>query len=195
VDAVGIELSGISKRLVSAIAVIAAGIPAAALAAEKLDGFWMDSDGEVVLEIKPCGDARCGKVAWLKQPLGPDGLALLDYRNPNPTFTKRPVCGLEVVSDFKKQQDGTWGGGTVYVSDQGTSYSGYAEVLSPTQIKVTGYIALPIFGISEVWTRVSKPVEPCLEPGTRPQQNWTATQPIPVLPDGPKRSATNGSAH
>ena len=156
----------------------------------------MDSDGEVMLEIKPCGDARCGKVAWLKQPLGPDGLALLDYRNPNPTLKKRPVCGLEVVSNFKKQQDGTWGGGTVYVSDQGTSYSGYAEVLSSTQIKVTGYIALPIFGISEVWTRVSKPVVQCLEPGTKPSQpTWANTPANPASPDESKRSATNGSAH
>ena len=28
----------------------------------------MDSDGEVILNIGPCGDARCGKVAWLKAP-------------------------------------------------------------------------------------------------------------------------------
>ena len=195
-DVVRIRPSRIAAHLVRAIAVVIAGIPVAALAGERLDGFWMDSDGEVVLEIKPCGDARCGKVAWLKQPLGPDGLALLDYRNPSPALQKRPVCGLEVVSNFKKQQDGTWGGGTVYVSDQGSSYSGYAEVLSPTQIRVTGYIGLPIFGISEVWTRVSKPVEQCLDPGSKSEQpNWAATQTVPGPPGGIKlkgRAAADG---
>ena len=35
-----------------------------AQAGETLDGYWMDSDGEVILNIGPCGKARCGKVAW-----------------------------------------------------------------------------------------------------------------------------------
>jgi uncharacterized protein (DUF2147 family) len=133
----------------------------AAVAGEGLDGFWMDSDGEVILEIGPCGAARCGKVAWLKQPLGPDGRALRDYRNPNPALQMRPVCGLEVASGFRKNPDGTWGEGTVYISDMGTSYSGYAQILSPVQIKVTGYVGFTIFGASETWTKVSGPFEHC----------------------------------
>ena len=132
-----------------------------ARAEQTLDGFWMDSDGEVILEIGPCGEVRCGKVAWLKQPLGPDGQALRDYRNPDPSLRRRPVCGLQVVSGFRKQEDGTWGDGTVYVSDEGTSYSGSANILSPTQVEVTGYVGLTIFGASEVWTRVTKPFEHC----------------------------------
>jgi uncharacterized protein (DUF2147 family) len=145
-----------------------------------LDGFWQDSDGEVILEIRPCGSGWCGKVAWLKQPLGPDGLALRDYRNPDPALRNRAVCGLQVVTGFKKQADGTWGDGTVYVSDEGMSFSGYAEVLSPVQIKVTGYIGLSIFGASEVWTKVSKPVEPCLPTtATSGQQGWVAKTTLP----------------
>ena len=127
------------------LAFCCAAFATAAVAGEGLDGFWMDSDGEVILEIGPCGAARCGKVAWLKQPLGPDGRALRDYRNPNPALQRRPVCGLEVVSGFRKQPDGTWGEGTVYVSDMGTSYSGYAQILSSDQIKVTGYVGFHDF--------------------------------------------------
>ena len=33
-----------------------------------------------------------------------------------------------------KQSDGTWGEGTVYISDMETSCSGYAQILSPVQI-------------------------------------------------------------
>ena len=127
-----------------ALAVLAATCPTRTVAEESLDGFWMDSDGEVILEIGPCGDARCGSVAWLKKPLGPDGRPLTDYRNTDPSLRTRPVCGLEVVSSFKKQSDNSWGGGTVYVSDVGQSYSGYAQVLSATHVKVTGYVAMPI---------------------------------------------------
>ena len=67
------------------LAALIVGLAAAhsAHAGENLDGFWMDSDGEVILNIGPCGDARCGKVAWLKKPRGADGAPLRDYKNPD----------------------------------------------------------------------------------------------------------------
>ena len=154
-------MGSVAGYLIGVVAVLASNFPTSTRAEENLDGFWMDSDGEVILEVGPCGDARCGKVVWLKRPLGPDGLPLRDYRNSDPALRTRSVCGLEVVSGFKKQATGDWGEGIVYVSDEGASYSGYAEVLSPKQVKVTGYIGLPIFGASEVWTKVSSPVERC----------------------------------
>jgi uncharacterized protein (DUF2147 family) len=180
VHVITLKLNKIAGCLAGAAALIVAHFPTHAVARESLDGFWQDSDGEVILEIRPCGSAWCGKVAWLKQPLGPDGLALRDYRNPDPALRKRPVCGLQVVTDFKKQADGTWGDGTVYVSDEGMSFSGYAEALSPTQIKVTGYVGLAIFGASEVWTKVSKPGEACLpRPAKSEQVGRTAKTLLP----------------
>ena len=56
------------RRLAATVAVLIVsttgtiGDPATA----NLDGFWMDSDGEVILAVGPCGDSRCAKVAWLK---------------------------------------------------------------------------------------------------------------------------------
>ncbi len=152
---------GIAGQIAAAMAILAVAFQAKSVAADSLDGYWMDSDGEVILEIGQCGNARCGRVAWLRKPLGPDGRLLLDYRNPDPKLQKRPVCGLEVVSGFKKQPDGIWSDGTVYVSDLGQSFSGYAEILNPTQVKVTGYVILPLFGASEVWTKVSHPFPHC----------------------------------
>jgi len=134
-----------------------------ARAAEGLDGYWMDSHGEVILQIGRCGNARCGKVAWLKKPRGPDYGPLRDFRNPDPKLKNRFVCGLAVVTGFKKQSDGTWGDGTVYVPDQGMSFSGYAEVLGPNHVKVSGYVLLPLFGSSEVWTRINRKPPSCEE--------------------------------
>jgi hypothetical protein len=133
-------------------------------------------------------------VAWLRLPYGPDGLPILDYRNPDPNLRNRPVCGLEVVSGFERQEDGTYGNGTVYVSDLGSSYSGYAEVLSPTQVKVTGYVFLPLFGLSEVWTRVAGPPHPCLKPGERPPATAAKPAPAPAPSPGAPPSSS-ASAH
>ena len=143
-------------------------LSAAARADEAIDGFWMDSHGEVILQIRPCGDAHCGRVAWLRLPNGPDGQEILDYRNPDPALRDRPVCGLDVVTGFKPQPDGTWGDGTVYVSDLGSSFSGYAEILGQDQVKVTGYVFIPLIGQSEVWSRVKHDFELCwAKPGAK----------------------------
>jgi uncharacterized protein (DUF2147 family) len=142
------------------------GIPAAH--ATELDGYWMDSHGEVVLEVEPCGAAMCAKVVWLRLPYGPDRKPLKDYRNPDPALQNREVCGLRVITGFTKQPDGTWGGGDVYVPDLGMSFKGYATVLSPTQIEVRGYVFLPLFGSSEVWSKVAKPQYHCERDGVPP---------------------------
>jgi uncharacterized protein (DUF2147 family) len=136
---------------------------AGARAGEPLDGYWMDSDGEVLLQIGRCGNTRCGKVAWLRRPLGPHGGPLRDFRNPDPRLQSRFVCGLAVVTGFRKQRDGTWGDGTVYVPDHGMSFSGEARVLDLNHVEVSGYVLLPIFGSSEVWTRVNRKPPTCQE--------------------------------
>ena len=184
---------GLAGQIATAVAILAVAFQAKAAAGDNLEGYWMDSDGEVILDIGRCGDARCGKVAWLRKPLGPDGRLLLDYRNPDPNLQKRPVCGLEVVSGFKKQPDGTWSDGTVYVSDLGQSFSGYAEVLGPTQVKVTGYIILPLFGASEVWTRVSHPFPHCEGKDTKSAMPKSTTKTV-VAPQQRPNSKTDGEA-
>ncbi|WP_333795461.1 DUF2147 domain-containing protein [Hyphomicrobium sp.] len=141
---------------------------APAWAANELAGYWMDSHGEVVLETQPCGGDVCAKVVWLRLPYGPDRKPLKDFRNPDPTLQNRAVCGLRVIDGFAKQPDGTWGGGDVYVPDLGMSFKGYATVLSPTQIEVRGYVLLPLFGSSEVWSKVAKPAYHCERDGVPP---------------------------
>lgn len=151
------------NRLCAALGAIAMGLAAAtpARADNSLDGYWMDSHGEVIMQISACGPTRCGKVVWLQKPFGPDGKALRDFRNSDPSLQPRLVCGMTVATGFEKQSDGKWGNGTVYVPDLGMSFSGHAEVLSRMEVKVTGYVLIPLFGDSEVWKRVDPPQKVC----------------------------------
>jgi len=160
-------MTHIGKALVVA-SVLALVAGTATAHATELDGYWMDSDGEVVLEVDPCGADMCAKVVWLRLPHGPDRAPLKDFRNSDPALRERPVCGLQVISGFAKQPDGTWGGGDVYVPDLGMSFKGYAKILSPTQIEVTGYVLVPILGTSEVWSRIPKPAYHCEKDGVPP---------------------------
>ncbi|MGI9404377.1 MAG: DUF2147 domain-containing protein [Hyphomicrobium sp.] len=167
-------LAGWLRGAVVAVALAAAStVPVSA--AEKLDGYWMDSHGEVILDIRRCGRARCGKVAWLRKPRGPNGGPLRDFRNSDPKLRRRFVCGLYVVKGFKKQSGGTWGDGTVYIPDHGMTVSGYAQILGSNRVKVTGYFLLPIFGSSEVWTRVMGEIPTCAEQAEMIKTNsWIA---------------------
>jgi uncharacterized protein (DUF2147 family) len=171
-------------------AVVLAASAAGASAGERLDGYWMDSDGEVLLQIGRCGNTRCGRVAWLRKPRGPDGGPLRDFRNPDPRLQSRFVCGLVVVSGFRKQRDGTWGDGTVYVPDHGMSFSGEAQVLGPNHVKVSGYVLLPIFGSSEVWTRVNRQPPTCKEQAKMiAEKRWSEDiSKWPVLSSAPSAS-------
>jgi uncharacterized protein (DUF2147 family) len=157
-------------RFAVSLMLVAFGVTAGASAsrAMELDGFWMDSHGEVVLQVSSCGDAMCAKVVWLRLPYGPDRLPLKDFRNPEASLQNRQVCGLRVIEGFTKQPDGTWGGGDVYVPDLGMSFKGYATVLNPQEIEVRGYVFLPLFGSTEVWKRVPKPAYHCEKDGVPP---------------------------
>jgi uncharacterized protein (DUF2147 family) len=154
-----VDMRAVALCLTSVVAALA--FSTVGLRAESLDGYWMDSHGEVIMQFGACGKDRCGKVAWLKKPRGPDRGPLRDFRNSDTKLQSRFVCGLVVVTGFKKQPDGTWANGTVYVPDLGTSFSGYAEVLSANKVKVSGYMLLPIFGSSEVWTRMPRKPPTC----------------------------------
>jgi uncharacterized protein (DUF2147 family) len=185
---------------VAAAALVA--VTSAALGGESLDGFWIDSNGEVILDIGKCGNARCGKVAWLQKPRGPDRGPLRDFRNPDPKLQARLVCGLPVVTGFKKQTDGTWGDGNVYVPDHGMSFSGYAEVLDPNHVKVSGYVLLPIFGSSEVWTRINRKPPSCEEQAkmiaedrwTIDMSGWEPIAAAPAKAAAQKPAAASGPA-
>jgi uncharacterized protein (DUF2147 family) len=180
-----------SVALACAALALSAGMGPGARAAENLDGFWIDEHGEVILQIGQCGNARCGRVAWLKKPRGPDLGPLRDFRNPDPKLQRRFVCGMTVVSGFKKQRDGTWTDGTVYVPDHGMSFSGKAEVLGPNHVRVSGYVLLPIFGSAEVWTRITR-VPPSCEEQARMIAAGTWSTDIsawPKITDAPAQNA------
>lgn len=160
--------------LVALLVLLGGGVRPAS--ATELDGFWMDSHGEVILEVENCGAEMCAKVVWLRLPYGPDRRPLKDFRNPDASLQRRAVCGMRVITGFTKQPDGTWGGGNVYVPDLGMSFSGYAQILSPTQIEVRGYVFLPLFGSTEVWSKVAEPPYHCERDGVPPAPDLSQGQ-------------------
>src|SRR5216684_4460269 len=61
-------------------------------------GLWYAEGGAAEVQIVPCSNALCGKVVWLRSPLGEDGCELRDDNNPDLNSRNRTIVGLEVLS-------------------------------------------------------------------------------------------------
>ena len=102
---------------------IAAAMPAAAqtavpppLVEPGFSGIWVDDTGEGAIEISACGERLCGRIVWLKKPTDRTGRPLTDGYNPEAGKRNRPICGLPVIGDLKRQANGAWDAGWISLS-------------------------------------------------------------------------------
>jgi len=122
-------------------------------------GIWRTEMDESKVEVFMCGDKICGKIIWLKTPLYTDsrdgevGTPLTDFKNPDPALKSRPILGLRVLEGFTAEGDSTWGKGTCYDPKSGNTYRGKIHLAAPDRLELRGFIGIPLFGRTSVWTR------------------------------------------
>lgn len=123
-------------------------------------GTWLTADGRAVIEIYPCGAKICGRVAWLREPCFPvddsegmAGMPRIDRHNPNPALRSRKVIGLQIMEGFSREGENRWEHGTIYDSDTGKTYRSRLTLIAPNRLDLHGYIGIPLFGRSQIWTR------------------------------------------
>lgn len=124
-------------------------------------GTWIDDTGDGAVEIAQCGDRLCGRIVWLKSPNDKGGRPLTDGYNPEAAKRKRPICGLPVIGDLKRQSNGSWDAGWIYDPKEGKSYDVELKMRSPDQLQVTGYLGTKFFGESFIWTRAPATLPRC----------------------------------
>ncbi|MCB1529360.1 MAG: DUF2147 domain-containing protein [Hyphomicrobiaceae bacterium] len=135
----------------------------AASAAPREVGVWFDDTGKGAVEIFPCGPSLCGRIVWLKEPLGEDGRPLNDGYNPDPGMRSRPICGLQVLGGLARQPDGTLDGGWVYDPKVGKSYDAAIE-LAGRNLTLIGYKGIRMFSKSFTWTKAPPTLPKCNAP-------------------------------
>jgi uncharacterized protein (DUF2147 family) len=104
-------------------------------------GLWIDHTGRGVVEIKPCGDSLCGRIAWVKA-----GLPTKDAQG-------RKLCGLQIIGDVKRQSDGSWDNGWIYRPDDDGKFSLQIKLTSPDRLQILGYLGMKMLGETYVWKR------------------------------------------
>jgi uncharacterized protein (DUF2147 family) len=137
------------------------GEPSRADAPNDITGVWLTDDGEGAVEIQPCGEQRCGRIVWMKNPRDEHGRIPTDQNNRDPKLRSRKICGLTIIDGLKHQSDGGWGEGHVYNPDNGQTYGVEIRRMAPEILKVTGYLGFRFLGEAQEWRRAPKNLSVC----------------------------------
>lgn len=145
--------------LIMALSLVTA-VSASASGGDDILGVWNNEEKDGKIEIYHCGDRYCGKIVWAKEPNypegskeGPPGTPRLDHNNPDPALRNTPIMGLVIMRGFAFAGDNTWSGGTVYDPKVGKTYRGKMSLISRNELKLRGFIGIPLFGRNSMWTR------------------------------------------
>lgn len=118
-------------------------------------GRWMTEGGNSHVQIYPCGPHLCGRIAWLRQPIGKDGLPKVDLKNPDPAKRSQRLVGLQFMSNFRPGgAPGEWDGGRVYNPEDGDIYRATMKLRPDGKLEVRGYVGISLLGRTQYWERV-----------------------------------------
>ncbi len=109
-------------------------------------GYWVSSGREIVLEITPCADDLCGFIA---------GIALTHPGDAMPDdWRGQPQCGFLMlrVAPAQPAEDGTkrWKG-SLQDPRNGNVYRTTVRFDTAGNLKLHGYIGLPLLGETQLW--------------------------------------------
>ncbi|MEM9138819.1 MAG: DUF2147 domain-containing protein [Pseudomonadota bacterium] len=129
--------------------------PAAANGHDAAHGFWLTQNGKAIVQIAPCGQRTCGTMVWTANPRDDKGALKRDEQNADAAMRARPICGLQLVGGMKARTSGTWKDGWIYNPRNGETYGAEISAVSPSELKVRGYLGISLLGSSQIWTRVA----------------------------------------
>ena len=150
--------------LLAALALTAGLVFAAPVAAEMeragrgdIRGLWIDhrdpQKRKVAVWIEECDGLLCGHIYWLRKPLA-NGRPKRDHRNPDARLRDRPLCGLRILSGFKRAGDGgTWSAGQIYNPGDGRTFSSTMTLEGDGGLRISGYFGVSLLGKTVQWIR------------------------------------------
>jgi uncharacterized protein (DUF2147 family) len=160
--------------------------PAGAASVASPQGEWLTEDKDAALSIGDCGGQLCGRIIWMERFTDRRGAILVDDMNPDPAKHNRRICGLMVMTDLAPSASESWEG-HVYNPKDGRTYRAKITMLSRDALKIRAYIGVPMFGRTQIWTRVDARVAS----GTEYRCPTQITDDVPAPSQGDARRAEN----
>jgi len=128
-------------------------------------GLWVDhresDQRKVAVWIEDCENLLCGRIYWLKKPLSARGQPKRDKHNPDAMLRDRPLCGLNILSGFRRSTENTWSGGQIYNASDGRTFSSTISLEHDGSLRIRGYVGISLFGKTVEWVRPQENLERC----------------------------------
>jgi uncharacterized protein (DUF2147 family) len=114
-------------------------------------GVWLTQSGDAKIKVSRCGDALCGRIVWLKEPIDKKtGKAQLDDHNADPALRGRKIVGISLFLEMQAAGANKWSG-RIYNADDGKTYASTVTLLPSGNLNVRGCMGTLCAG--EDWTR------------------------------------------
>lgn len=134
--------------------------PFSAHAADSAEGFWLTQNKRSVIQTEKCDAGLCGYIYWII-----DGGLQRDEHNPDESRKNDPICGMRIMWGFEQDGAGEWSSGRIYKADDGDTYHANVEMQDDGTLRLRGYVGMPMFGKTQIWTPVNKgDYKPCQPP-------------------------------
>jgi len=147
-------------RALAALAIATAASHAASQPGQAADprGRWITANGNLEVEIAPCGNALCGTVTKVlgNRSMSRDGAAM-------EPVDARPALGMKLLHDFlpkvsdKATEPPAEWSGQIYNRENGKTYSCQMSVNTAAnaagELVLHAYIGIPLFGKTQRWQR------------------------------------------
>jgi len=91
---------------------------AASAAPQPVTGRWLTPEGKAIVEVAPCGQQLCGRIAKVLKPR--PGGPVVDSNNPDQRLRTRPIEGISILTGFAPADD-RWKG-RIYDPESGRTY-------------------------------------------------------------------------
>jgi len=134
-------------------------------AAKDPRGRWLTANGNLEVDIAPCGAALCGTVSKVlgNRSMSRDGAAM-------DPVDKRPALGMVLLKGFVRSDSGDastppaeWEG-EIYNRENGKTYRCQMSVSTAGHVAgelvLHAYVGIPLFGQTQRWQRVSGSEQP-----------------------------------
>ncbi len=112
-------------------------------AASDPTGVWVNDTGRGAIEIKPCGEAMCGHVVWVKDGADTKG------------------CGKQIIGDVRSVGGGRWDNGWIYSPEKKKNYDVELKPLDNGKLRVTGYAGVKFLSKTMIWTKAPDDLQRC----------------------------------
>jgi uncharacterized protein (DUF2147 family) len=149
-------------KLLLVVTVLVGGFQRVSFAASPV-GLWYAEGGAAEVEIRLCSDGLCGRVVWLRSPIGDNGCELRDDKNPDPAARGKTIIGLVVLHGLKQldAEGRQWAGGTIYDPVSGRTYWCNARLDGGDRLFLRGFWGIQLLGRTTTWTRVGAEKRQC----------------------------------